>query len=133
MFFKLLFVFILIPFIELAILVKIGTMIGFWYTMSVVVVTAIVGASLARYQGLKVYSRIQGELNSGRIPSEDMLDAMFVFAGGIVLLTPGFITDIAGIMFLTPVTRKIFKSHLKNILGDRIRRYNKETTVSIED
>lgn len=130
MFFKLLFVFILIPFIELAILVKIGTIIGFWYTMLIVVLTGIAGASLARQQGLKVYTKIQKELNSGKIPSDDMLEAMFVFAGGIVLLTPGFLTDIAGLLFLIPFTRKIFKAYLNNIL---IRRYNKKTTVSIEE
>lgn len=130
MFFKLLFIFILIPLIELAILIKIGTIIGFWYTMLIVVLTGVAGASLARQQGLKVYTRIQKELNSGRIPSDDMLEAMFVFAGGIVLLTPGFLTDIAGLLFLIPFTRKIFKSHLNKIL---VRRYNKETTVSIEE
>lgn len=133
MFFKLLFIFILIPFIELAILVKIGTVIGFWYTMLIVVVTGIAGASLARYQGIKVYTRIQRELNSGKVPSDDMLDAMFVFAGGVVLLTPGFLTDIAGLLFLVPYSREILKYYLKDIIARRMRNYNRETKITIEE
>ncbi len=133
MFLKLLFIFILIPFIELAILVKIGTLIGFWYTMLIVVLTGIAGASLARYQGLKVYTRIQMELNSGKVPSEDMLDAMLVFAGGIVLLTPGFITDIIGLLILIPYSRKFLKSYLKDVIAKRMRHRDRETTITIEE
>lgn len=132
MFFKLLFVFILIPLVELAILVKIGTVIGFWYTMLIVVLTGIAGATLARYQGLRVYTSMQRELNTGKIPSDDMIDAMFIFAGGVVLLTPGFITDLAGLMFLIPYTRKILKNYLKKLLGKRMRRTDRETTITIE-
>lgn len=132
MFFKLLFVFILIPLVELAILVKIGTVIGFWYTMLIVVLTGIAGAALARYQGLRVYTSIQRELNTGKIPSDDMIDAMFIFAGGVVLLTPGFITDFAGLMFLIPHTRKILKKYLKKLLGKRMHRSDRETTITID-
>ena len=133
MFLKLLSLFVIIPFIELAILIKVGTIIGFWYTMLIVIFTGVAGALLARYQGLKVYGRIQRELNSGRIPSNDMIDGLLILSGAIVLLTPGFITDITGLLCLFPLTRNIIKIYLKKIFAKRIEYYNKKTTVTIDD
>ena len=133
MFLKLLSLFVIIPFIELAILIKVGTIIGFWYTMLIVIFTGVAGALLARYQGLKVYGRIQRELNSGRIPSDDMIDGLLILSGAIVLLTPGFITDITGLLCLFPLTRNIIKIYLKKIFAKRIEYYNKKTTVTIDD
>jgi len=133
MFLKLLSLFIIIPFIELAILIKVGTLIGFWYTILIVIFTGVAGASLARAQGLKVYVRIQKELNSGRIPSDDMLDGMLILAGAIVLLTPGFITDLTGLLCLFPITRNLIKAYLKKIFARRIEQYNKETRITIDD
>lgn len=133
MFLKLLSLFVIIPFIELAILIKVGTIIGFWYTMLIVIFTGVAGALLARYQGLKVYGRIQRELNSGRIPSNDMIDGLLILSGAIVLLTPGFITDITGLLCLFPLTRNIIKIYLKKIFAKRIEYYNKETTITIDD
>lgn len=133
MFFKILSVFIVIPLVELAILVKTGTIIGFWYTMLIVIITGIAGAALARYQGIVVLSRLQREINSGVLPGDEMLDALFILAGGLVLLTPGFITDIAGFLFLIPYTRNFLKTYLREILKNRITTYKKETTVIIDE
>lgn len=109
MFFKLLFLFITVPFIEVAILIKLATIIGFFPTIAITVVTAVVGAYLAKMEGLRVWLQIQDELAQGRVPTDKMIDGLMIFAGGIVLLTPGLLTDVFGLTLLFPVTRAFYK------------------------
>lgn len=120
MFGKLLFLFILVPFIEVSLLIKLGSLIGFWPTLLIQVVTGILGAALARLQGLLVWGKIQAELQVGRIPAEDMLDGVLIFASGIVLMTPGLLTDLVGFALLLPITRNIFKRWLRKQFDARI-------------
>jgi UPF0716 protein FxsA len=113
MFGKLLFLFILVPFIEISLLIKLGSFIGFWPTLLIQLLTGILGASLARLQGLLVWKKIQLEFQSGRLPAEDMLNAVLILAAGIVLMTPGLLTDLLGFSLLLPTTRNIFKRWLR--------------------
>lgn len=113
MFPKLLLLFIGLPLLELAILVKLGEVIGFWPTIGLVVVTGILGASLARAQGFMVYTRIQSELAAGRIPAGELVDGLLILIGGIVLLTPGLLTDLFGFALLLPWIRALFKGWLQ--------------------
>ncbi len=124
MFGKLLFLFILVPFIEISLLIKLGSVIGFWPTLLIQVVTGILGASLARLQGLLVWGKIQAELQVGRVPAEDMLNGVLIFAAGIVLMTPGLLTDLVGFALLLPPTRNIFKRWLRRQFDSRINRGN---------
>lgn len=124
MFGKLLFLFILVPFIEISLLIKLGAVIGFWPTLLIQVVTGILGASLARLQGLMVWGKIQAELQIGRVPAEDMLNGVLIFAAGIVLMTPGLLTDFVGFALLLPATRNIFKRWLRRQFDQRINRGN---------
>ena len=89
MFGKLLFLFIAIPMLELFILVKLGTVIGFWPTVGIVIITGILGAALARLQGFLIFKQIQNELQSGQIPADKMVDGLLIVCGGGGLLTPG--------------------------------------------
>lgn len=132
MFLRLLALFILIPIIELAILIKVGSMIGFWPTMSVVVITGIVGAALARYQGFMILEKIRSEVNFGRVPAEKLLDGLLVLIGGIVLLTPGFLTDLFGFLLLIPFTRVGIKSLLRKKLEQKIAKSKTQTTIIVE-
>jgi UPF0716 protein FxsA len=111
-FLRLLILFILIPIIEIAILVKIGTLIGFWPTMLIVIATGILGATLARIQGFLVLNRIRTELRMGRIPAEGLIDGLLILVGGILLLTPGLLTDLIGFLMLIQWSRKLFKKWL---------------------
>lgn len=130
---KLLTLFIIIPLVEIAIIVKLGTVIGFWYTMLIVVLTGVAGAYLSRYQGLTVYRNIMAEINIGRLPSDDMIDGLLILTGGIVLLTPGFLTDIAGLALLVPYSRKHIKVHLKRFLAVRMNIYDGSTRITIDE
>jgi UPF0716 protein FxsA len=122
MFPKLLVLFIGLPLLELAILVKLGEVIGFWPTIGVVIVTGILGASLARAQGFMVYTRIQSELAAGRIPAGELVDGLLILIGGIVLLTPGLLTDLFGFALLIPWMRVFFKGWLQRKFSGMVQR-----------
>lgn len=117
---KLLFLFIAIPIIEITLLIKMGDEIGFWPTIFIQVATGIIGASLARLQGILVWNKIAMEMQAGRIPTQDMINALLIFAAGVVLMTPGLLTDLAGFALLIPFTRNIFKHWLKRQFENRI-------------
>ena len=110
---KLFLAFTLIPFCEIYLLIKIGNYLGAFNTILVVIVTGFLGAYLAKLQGIKTMMRVRESLNRGELPAEEMLDALLIFVAGIVLLTPGFITDVAGIGILVPNTRSWFKRWLR--------------------
>ncbi|MES0349696.1 MAG: FxsA family protein [Desulfobacteria bacterium] len=110
---KLFLAFTLIPFCEIYLLIKIGNYLGAFNTILVVITTGFIGAYLARLQGIKTMMRVRESLNRGELPAEEMLDALLIFVAGIVLLTPGFITDVAGIIILIPNTRAWFKRWLR--------------------
>ncbi|HEX7050429.1 MAG TPA: FxsA family protein [Longimicrobiales bacterium] len=111
---KLLFIFVAVPFLELAILVKLGTVVGVWPTLALVLGTGALGAVLARSQGTRVLREIQAELAAGRMPAGRLLDGAMILAGGILLLTPGLLSDLSGLALLVPLTRTWFKRKLRN-------------------
>ena len=106
MFGRLLLLFIFIPMIELYLLIMLGSRIGAMPTIGLIVLTGILGASLARQQGLSVLSKIQREMASGRPPTQELVEGAMIVVGGIVLLTPGILTDIFGFALLIPTFRK---------------------------
>ena len=120
----LLFLFIGLPLIELALLIKIGTIIGFWPTIAIVIFTGVLGAALARLEGFRVFRKIQSEISIGNMPKEELIDGLLIFAGGVVLLTPGIITDIWGFAMLIPLTRYWFKRALRKAFDKMIRQHN---------
>jgi len=118
----LLIAFIVIPLIELAILIKVGEIIGTIPTIGLVIVTGVLGASLAKQQGMMVWRKIQIDFQQARMPQEKLIDGMFVLIGGALLLTPGILTDIIGFSFLIPQTREIEKKYVKKLIKKRLNR-----------
>ncbi len=110
---KLFLVFTIIPIIEIYLMIKMGSFFGALTPISLVIITGFLGAFLARIQGLQTFYRIQESLNDGRMPKGELLDALLIVLAGIVLLTPGFLTDSVGFMLLIPVTRNLFKYWLR--------------------
>jgi len=110
---KLFLAFTLIPFLELYLLIKIGYYLGAFNTILVVILTGFLGAYLAKLQGIKTMMRVRQSLNRGELPAEEMVDALLIFVAGVVLLTPGFVTDLAGVAILIPNTRFRFKRWLR--------------------
>ena len=119
---RLTLLFVLTPLIELAILVYLGTIIGALYTILIVVATGILGAFMARNQGLAAISRIRGSIERGIMPSTEIFDGALILVGGLLLLTPGIITDIIGFTLLVPQTRGIIGRWLRSLIRRRIQR-----------
>lgn len=109
MFAQLLLLFIAVPLIEVLILIQLGSLYGFWPTIFLVIGTGILGAYLAKIYGLTIWYKIQEDLAAGRMPADKLIDGLLVLIGGVVLLTPGLLTDILGFMLLIPLTRNFFK------------------------
>lgn len=117
---RLILIFTLVPLIELALLLEIGKRIGVWPTLGLVIVTGIVGATLARAQGFGVLRRIREDMAMGIPPTEQLFDGVLILAGGLLLLTPGFLTDSLGLIALIPPTRDGFKRWLRKKVKSKI-------------
>ena len=111
---KLFLAFTIIPIIEIYLLIEIGSMFGALTAVTLVILTGFLGAFLARMQGLQTLYRIQESLREGRMPSGELLDALLIIIAGLVLLTPGFLTDSAGFLLLIPATRNSIKYWLRS-------------------
>ena len=120
MFPRLLFIFIAVPMVELGLLIEIGSHIGTMDTIILIIVTGIIGAYLAKQQGLRTFLQIQENLRQGIMPTEELLDGLLILTAGAVLLTPGFLTDVFGFLLLIPTTRNNIKNWLKNRFQNRI-------------
>lgn len=100
-------IFVLVPIIEIYLFVEVGGQIGALNTVLLVLVTAAIGATLLRQQGLSALQRVQTELQRGELPAASMLNAMLLFFAGALLLTPGFFTDTIGLLLMIPPLRKV--------------------------
>ena len=110
---KLFLAFTIIPIIEIYLLIEIGAMLGALTAVTLVILTGFLGAFLARMQGLQTLYRIQESLREGKMPSGELLDALLIVIAGLVLLTPGFLTDSVGFLLLIPATRNSIKYWLR--------------------
>ena len=131
MFMRLLTLFVLLPLIELALLIQVGRWIGLFWTLALVVATGFLGATLARRQGLRAWRAIQAEMHAGRVPGAALVDGLLVLIGGIVLLTPGILTDLVGFSLLVPVTRNALKRALRDRFERAIERGDTSVTVIV--
>jgi UPF0716 protein FxsA len=103
----LLFAFTIVPIIELFLLIQVGQWIGVWPTVGIILVTGVVGAFLAKAQGLFAVAQLKGAVVQGRLPGRELLNAALVVIGGSMLVTPGVVTDVVGILLLLPPTRAL--------------------------
>ena len=114
--------FVGVPAIELWLLIEIGGRIGGAETILLILVTGVVGASLARAQGLAVLERIRAETAAGRLPDRSLAEAALILAAGLLLITPGVITDAVGLLCLVPFTRRLCVLLLGKLLARAARK-----------
>ncbi len=107
-----LLIFLIVPFLEIYLLLKIGGLIGVFPTVLLVVFTAVLGAWMLRQQGFETWQRFQQGMAKGKVPAMEMLEGPVLLVGGAFLLTPGFFTDIIGFTCLVPFTRKKLVTYL---------------------
>jgi UPF0716 protein FxsA len=105
--------FLAVPIVELYVIIQVGQAIGALETIGLLVVISVVGAWLAKREGLGVWRRIQAQLDAGRVPGADVLDAFLILLAGALLLTPGFLTDVLAILLLFPPTRALVRRALR--------------------
>jgi len=121
MFLRLFLLFTIVPLVELTLLIKIGTVFGVFHTVALVVITGVIGAWLARDQGLRVIGELQAALGSGKIPTNQIIEGALVLVSAVLLVTPGVITDIIGFLCVIPNTRKIIRDIFKKSFAEKIR------------
>jgi len=121
---KILILFVIVPVTELYILIEVGKKIGSLSIIGIIILTGIIGAYLVKSQGFMILRKIQNDLNEEIMPGDSLIQGAIILAGGILLLTPGFVTDIVGFIFLIPVSRNIVKKYLLKWLQGKIKEGN---------
>ncbi|WP_416306959.1 FxsA family protein [Neptunicella sp. SCSIO 80796] len=102
---KLFILFAILPIAEIALLVNVGEQIGGWNTVAIVIITAAIGSYLVRQQGLATLFQAQTKMQSGQMPGQEMAEGLLLVIAGVMLVTPGFITDTMGFLLCLPMTR----------------------------
>jgi UPF0716 protein FxsA len=117
--FLLVVLFIVVPLVELYVIIEVGRAIGVLPTIGLLFLDSVLGAMLLRSQGRAVWRRFNLALNEGRVPARETFDGAMVIVGGTLLLTPGFVTDLVGLLLLLPPTRAAIRRFLSGIAKRR--------------
>jgi UPF0716 protein FxsA len=112
--------FIVVPIAELAVIIQVGQAIGVWWTIALLIADSVLGSILMRSQGRAAWRRFNDATRASRVPAREVLDGALVIFGGALLLTPGFITDILGLILLIPPTRALVRRMLARRLAHRM-------------
>ena len=115
-------VFIVLPMVEITVAIQVAHHIGGLDTIGLLLVFSLAGAWLARQEGASVLRRMRDQLSDGYMPTNELIDAALVFAGGVLLFVPGFVTDVFGLLLLFPPTRAAARNALKRRFRGRVYR-----------
>ena len=111
--------FIVVPIVELWVIIEIGSLIGVWPTIALLIADALLGSLLLRHQGRGAWRRFNEAIAQRRFPGREVADGLLIAIGGTLLLTPGFVTDVFGLIFLIPPTRAIVRRLMRGYVGRR--------------
>src|ERR671932_87667 len=112
--------FILVPIAELAVIIQVGEAIGVWWTIALLIADSLLGSMLIRAQGRAAWRALTDAIRAGRPPAREALDGALVVFGGALLITPGFISDVLGLLLLLPPSRAVVRRVLVRRLGRRV-------------
>jgi UPF0716 protein FxsA len=112
--------FLVVPFLELWVILEVGQSIGALNTIALLVLVSLVGAWLVKREGLGVYRRAQRQVDAGRVPGREIVDGVLILFAGALLLTPGFLTDVLGILLLLPPVRTAVRAAVVHHLARRV-------------
>ncbi len=112
--------FLVVPLVEVYVLVQVGQVIGPWWTILLLIAVSVAGAWLVRREGARTWRALRTALSTGRMPAKELADGALVLIGGCLLLTPGFLTDIAGALLILPFTRPVFRRVLAAAVARRL-------------
>jgi UPF0716 protein FxsA len=111
---------LVVPLLEVLVIIAVGQAIGGWPTFFLLLAESALGAWLVRHQGARVWQSLQTALTTGRMPSRQLADAALVLVGGVLLLTPGFLTDLVGFFLVLPFTRPAARRALEAVVARRL-------------
>lgn len=112
--------FIVVPVVEIYVIIQIGQVIGAWWTVALLVADSVVGSWLVRREGRRAWQALRAALDSGRMPATELADGALILVGGTLMLTPGFVTDIAAALIILPLTRPLFRGLLARFVASRL-------------
>jgi UPF0716 protein FxsA len=124
---RLIILFITIPLVEIILLIWVSTRTHWSSTLMLVILTGAWGAYLAKSQGYSILAKIQAETAAGRVPTAELIDGLLVLIGGIVLLTPGLLTDLAGFCLMVPGFRAIIRERVKKKFAAQVGHFQMPT------
>ncbi|MFB9835221.1 FxsA family protein [Actinoallomurus acaciae] len=113
--------FLAVPVLEIYVILQVGHAIGGWPTVGLLILESLIGAWIIRREGRRAWRALTEALRQGGLPDRELADAALVLAGGVLLLTPGFVTDVAGLLFVLPFTRPLVRRALSAYVGRRVR------------
>ena len=117
---RLLLLFTVVPLVELALLLWLAEHTGWRFTIALVLVTGVVGAVLARWQGFHCWQTVQRQMRQGELPAAALLDGPMILLAGALLVTPGILTDLVGFALLTPPVRRMIRQRLLRYIEVRL-------------
>jgi UPF0716 protein FxsA len=132
LFFIIIAIFVLIPIIEISLFIEIGSIIGSFYTITLIFLTAIVGVFFVRQQGISTFQKLAFQLRNLEAPVQTMFEGLVILIAGILLITPGFFTDALGFLGLIPVSRIIFIKLVASYMLSRYGNQNNQHDSTIE-
>ena len=112
--------FLVMPILEIVVLIQVGQVIGPWWTILLLVLDSILGAWLIKREGRRAWRALRDRLESGRIPARELADGVLVVVGGALMLSPGFVSDLLGILLILPITRPLFRGLLMSYAGRQV-------------
>lgn len=112
--------FVALPLLEIYVIIQVGQVIGAWWTLALLVLDSIIGGWLVKREGARAWRALREALSAGRMPAGELADAALILIGGTLMLTPGFVSDVVGIVMILPLTRPLFRLLLATLVARRI-------------
>ena len=112
--------FLVVPIVEIYVLIQVGQVIGAWWTVLLLIADSLFGSWLLKREGSRAWRALQEALGSGRMPTRELADAALIVFGGTLMITPGFVTDIVGLLAILPFTRPIARRMLGAFVARRV-------------
>jgi UPF0716 protein FxsA len=112
--------FVIMPIVEIYVIIQVGQVIGAWWTILLLVVDSVFGAWLIGHEGRRAWQSLNTALSSGQMPARELADGALILIGGTLMLSPGFVTDILGILLILPFTRPVARRVLTRVASRRI-------------
>lgn len=122
-----------LPFLEVYLIVQVGQLLGVWWTLGILIGEALLGAFLMRREGSRAWKALNHAFASGRMPTGELADTALILVGGVLLVVPGFVTDVLGLFFLLPLTRPLARKVLAYGVARRLSRLGVPTTYTRQD